>query len=102
MGYSEFIEWLAFYENEPFGGTRSDLQTALLAATIVNVQRGKGKQPIKITKFLIDWWKDGSKPQALLAKFKAATAAIGNAAETDKAANDGSRTRIARRRAGGG
>lgn len=74
MGYSEFIGWKAFYETEPFGESRGDIQTALLAAAIVNVNRKKGSRPIKASKFLPDWWQDGSKPEALLAKFRVATA----------------------------
>lgn len=71
MGHSEFVEWMAFYNTEPFGEGRSDIQTATLAATIVNANRSKKSKPVSASKFLVDWWKDKSKPQALAAKFRA-------------------------------
>lgn len=74
MGYSEFVEWMAFYETEPFGDVRGDIQSAIVAATVVNTNRKKGSKPIKASKFLPDWWKDDSKPEALLAKFRVASA----------------------------
>lgn len=73
LGYSEFVEWMAFYETEPFGGTRGDIQAALVAATIANTNRKRNSRAVKPSDFLIDWWRDLSKPAALLAKFRAAT-----------------------------
>lgn len=96
MGYSEFVEWLAFYEVEPFGETRGDLHNAALAAVIVNANRGKKGKAAKVSQFLVDWWKDASKSQSLLAKFRAATARI--PAETQKA-KSGTRSGNAGRRA---
>jgi hypothetical protein len=90
MGYSEFVDWLAYYETEPFGEQRADLHAAMIAATIVNVQRGKGKKPVKISQFLVDWWKDKATPNALLSKFRNATAAMtSNAAPTKTGGTDG-------------
>lgn len=74
MAYSEFLEWVAFYEKEPFGETRSDMHMAVLAATLVNVNRKKGKPAVKASKYMPDWWEDDSKPEALMAKFRAAAA----------------------------
>lgn len=73
MGHTEFLEWMAFYDTEPFGETRAELHMAVLAATIANANRGK-KKPVKVSRFVTDWWKDKSKPQALMAKMRAVTA----------------------------
>lgn len=73
MGHSEFVEWMAFYQREPFGETRADIQMSVLAATVANVNRKKGSPSVKPSKFLPDWWEDGSRPEALLAKFRAAS-----------------------------
>ena len=39
----EFAEWLAYYELEPWGEERADLRAGIVASTIANVHRGKGK-----------------------------------------------------------
>lgn len=70
MGYSEFVEWTAYYAEEPFGEARGDIQAALIAATIVNVNRKKGSRARKISEFLIDWWNDKAHPRNLLRKFR--------------------------------
>jgi len=53
LGSGEFTEWLAFYELEPFGVERDNYHTALLAALIANVHRGKGKPAFKIEDFML-------------------------------------------------
>ena len=40
---SELSEWLAFYSVEPFGELRADFRSAVVACTIANSNRGKGK-----------------------------------------------------------
>lgn len=77
MGHAEFVEWLAYYQAEPFGGVRSDMQTAVVAALIANANRNpkKRKQPFKPAEFLPDWWderrREGPQHAAnLLAKFR--------------------------------
>ena len=65
------MEWIAFYETEPFGESRTEIQTAMLAAVISNVNRSKKSKKVKPSDFMIDWWRDTSKPQALMAKFRA-------------------------------
>ncbi|CAN5334915.1 hypothetical protein BH10PSE12_BH10PSE12_02680 [soil metagenome] len=32
MSYAEYVEWAAFYDIEPFGDARGDLQAALIAS----------------------------------------------------------------------
>ncbi len=39
----EFAEWRAYYELEPWGEERADLRAGIVASTIANVNRGKGK-----------------------------------------------------------
>ena len=39
----EFTEWMAFARLHPFGEWRADLRAGIVASTIANVNRGKGK-----------------------------------------------------------
>ena len=39
----EFAEWRAFFELEPWGEERADLRAGIIASTIANVNRSKGK-----------------------------------------------------------
>lgn len=101
--YSEFVEWIAFYEAEPFGESRTEIQTAMLAAVISNVNRSKKSKKVKPSDFLIDWWKDSSKPQALMAKFRAMEqqmSATDQRAKVAKPKNNGTRPRNISRRSG--
>lgn len=43
MSSREFTEWQKFAEVEPFGEERADLRAAIIASTIANVHRGKGR-----------------------------------------------------------
>jgi hypothetical protein len=47
-----FKEWVAFAEVEPFGEERADMRAAIVAATIANVNRKKGKAPYKVRDFM--------------------------------------------------
>jgi hypothetical protein len=38
----ELTEWAAYFELDPFGSYRSDLQAALVSSTIANVHATKG------------------------------------------------------------
>lgn len=40
----ELTEWMAFYQMEPFGAERGDLQAGIVAATVANVNRDPKKQ----------------------------------------------------------
>lgn len=62
MGQSEFMDWIAYYAVEPFGGVRGDVQTAILASLIANANRNPKKQPraFKPAQFLPDWWKSAA------------------------------------------
>ena len=39
----QFAEWQAEYELSPWGEERADLRAGIIASTIANVNRGKGK-----------------------------------------------------------
>lgn len=98
MGYNEFVEWMAFYDTEPFGESRADIQTAMLATIIANANRSKKSKRIKLDSFLVDWWKDGSKPDAILAKFRAAAEAASLTEKEPVNKADGTRDRNTRSR----
>ena len=46
MTSAELAEWRAFDRVEPFGEYRADLRMGILAATIVNINRGKRAKPV--------------------------------------------------------
>lgn len=52
MSSREFAEWMAFYKMEPFGEERADLRAAIVACTIANVNRAKGKRAFKVDDFM--------------------------------------------------
>ena len=43
MDSRELTEWMAFDLVEPIGGRRSDYQAAIIASTVANANRGKGR-----------------------------------------------------------
>lgn len=49
MGSDELTDWIAFYDLEPWGEERrlADYRAGVIAATIMNLFRGKGKSAIK-------------------------------------------------------
>ena len=48
------MEWMAFYNIDPWGETRADLRAGIIASTTYNVQRGKG-QARKASEFMPDF-----------------------------------------------
>ena len=48
----ELSEWMAYYELEPFGHVRTDLNAGIIAATIANVNRGKQGQAYRPADFM--------------------------------------------------
>ena len=81
MSYAEFVDWLAYYQIEPFGGVRGDLHAALVAAIIANANRDpkKRRKPYTPGEFMPDWWKGKEKAEGpahvalLLAKMQMLT-----------------------------
>jgi len=57
MGQSEFMEWLEFYELEPFGEVRAELRAGMVASIIANVHRDakKAPEPYKPRQFMADF-----------------------------------------------
>ncbi len=45
-------EWMAYSRLEPWGEERDDLRMGIIASTIANVNREKGKKPYKPTDFM--------------------------------------------------
>lgn len=48
----ELSEWMAYYELNPFGTVRDDLQAGIIASTIANVNRGKSDKPFAPADFM--------------------------------------------------
>lgn len=75
MGHAEFVEWQTFYQVEPFGHARSDIQTALLASLLANAHRDTKKRPkpYGLRDFTPDYWQQrvDDKGAQIRAKFKA-------------------------------
>lgn len=48
----ELTEWMAYYQIEPFGPERDDLNAGIIASTIANVNRGKKRKPYRPDDFV--------------------------------------------------
>lgn len=48
----ELSEWMAYYELNPFGTVRDDLQAGIIASTIANVNRGKNDKSFTPSDFM--------------------------------------------------
>ena len=64
MTAKQFDEWLAYYQLEPFGILADDAISAHWKAIYTNAHRKKGKQAIKVEKFLL--FRDEKKDAAAL------------------------------------
>ena len=53
MTAQQFDEWIAYYQIEPFGILAEDALSAHWKAIYVNAHRKKGKQAMKVDKFLL-------------------------------------------------
>ena len=53
MTAQQFDEWIAYYQLEPFGILAEDALSAHWKAIYVNADRKKGKQAMKVDKFLL-------------------------------------------------
>jgi len=56
---AELTEWAAFYQLEPFGTEVDMLGHAITAATIANVNRGKGHKALSPKDFMPEFEKAG-------------------------------------------
>ena len=52
MPAAEFNAWGLYYRVFPFGDTRGDLQSGVVASTIANVNRSRGTRPYNPTDFM--------------------------------------------------
>lgn len=56
----ELTEWMAYYSQEPFGEVRGDLQSAIVAAMIANVNRDpkRQRQAFEVEEFMPKFWNE--------------------------------------------
>lgn len=52
---SMLLEYMAFYNIEPWGEKRADLRHGYAAAVTYNLQRGRGARPLKAKDFMPDF-----------------------------------------------
>jgi hypothetical protein len=72
-------EWIAYEKiTGPLGRRRQDIQAALIATTIANANRGKGRK-FKISDFLIQYDRLGQQksPEQMIEALKSINAAMG-------------------------
>lgn len=55
MSSSEFTEWMAYAELEPFGEWRGDWRAGMIASTIANVNRSSDSEPMTPKDFMPDF-----------------------------------------------
>ena len=55
LGSRELSEWMAYAQVEPFGVERENLHAGIVAATVANVNRAKGKKALQPSDFLLDF-----------------------------------------------
>jgi hypothetical protein len=48
----EFLEWQAFYSDDPFGDQRADLRAGIVCSTMNNRWRGKNETPAQPIDFM--------------------------------------------------
>ncbi len=53
MTEAQFVEWIAFYQLEPFGTEVQDAQWATWKALYSNMHRGRGKRARKPEEYLL-------------------------------------------------
>lgn len=64
MSSRELSEWATFFSLEPFGDMRGDIQAAIVAATIANVNRKQGSKPLNPTVFMPKFEQDRGQSMA--------------------------------------
>ena len=53
LSSTELSYWMAFYSLHPFGSDRDGIHSAIIAATIANVNRGKNQPAFNAEDFMI-------------------------------------------------
>lgn len=54
MSASEFVGWMDYYDQEPFGAMRDNWHAAQLAALTYNAHRGRGSVPKSTRDFMYE------------------------------------------------
>lgn len=82
---AELTEWMAYEQLAgPLGGRRGDYHAAMVTSAVVNSQRGKGKAPIPLSKFLFEWGgRQRLTPEELYAKARQINAKLGGTERVD-------------------
>ena len=59
----EFFEWRAYSDIEPFDATRADYRAASIVRAILNVNRPKGKAPVKLKDCVLEFGEPAPPPK---------------------------------------
>ena len=55
MTAREFVQWQAYYNINPFGPERGDMQAAVGACVTANVNRGKSTKEYRVSDFVLSF-----------------------------------------------
>ncbi|MEZ4714310.1 MAG: DUF4035 domain-containing protein [Caldilineaceae bacterium] len=84
MGQTEFLDWLEYYQVEPFGEVRAEMRMGMLASVLANIHRDSKKKPEAYSpKEFMATYEIGDAPSApldaktLLEKVRAINTALG-------------------------
>ena len=72
----ELLAWVAYHEVEPWGEDRADLRTAIVAATVHNMHRGRGTPARQVADFMAHRPSRAESTPAHLAALKGALAGL--------------------------
>lgn len=64
IGSDELAEWMAYYDLEPWGGARGDLQAGIVASVMCNLRRDRRVRPTPFAPadFLLKFGDDPEEP----------------------------------------
>ncbi len=80
----QVADWLAVYRLDPWGESRADLRTAIIACLLANIHRGKGKRPYKVEDFMAHRPRKRKQTAKEMHSTMMAFATMHNAAQKDK------------------
>jgi hypothetical protein len=52
LPHRDLLAWVAYFEREPWGETRADVRSAIIAATSYNMQRARGQPARQVADFM--------------------------------------------------
>ena len=73
----ELSEWMAYAQIEPFGGITDYLGSAIVATTIANVNRGKGRRAYELKDFIPKFRKEAPSIEGMLQFAEVMTMGLG-------------------------